>query len=82
MSQEFQTETSPDTVEDEQPIRCVIRDGVEFTIIGTAHVSRTSVKAVRKLASTGEFDAIAVELCQSRFDALTGEHKWTDPRPV
>ncbi len=78
MSQEFQTETSPDTVEDEQPIRCVIRDGVEFTIIGTAHVSRTSVKAVRKLASTGEFDAIAVELCQSRFDALTGERKWTD----
>ena len=78
MSQEFQTETSPDTVEDEQPIRCVIRDGVEFTIIGTAHVSRTSVKAVRKLASTGEFDAIAVELCQSRFDALTGKRKWTD----
>ena len=78
MSQEFQVETSPDTIENEQPIRCVIRDEVEYTIIGTAHVSRTSTEAVRKLASTGDFDAIAVELCQARYDALTAERKWTD----
>lgn len=61
-----------------QPTRQVRRDGVEYTLIGTAHVSRTSAEAVRELAATGGFDAIAVELCQARYDALTAERKWTD----
>lgn len=61
-----------------QPTRTVIRDGTEYTIIGTAHVSRASADAVRELSSSGRFDAIAVELCQARYDALTAERKWTD----
>ena len=61
-----------------QPTRTVIRDGTEYTIIGTAHVSRASADAVRDLSSSGRFDAIAVELCQARYDALTAERKWTD----
>jgi pheromone shutdown-related protein TraB len=61
-----------------QPTRTVIRDGSEYTIIGTAHVSRASADAVRELSSSGRFDAIAVELCQARYDALTAERKWTD----
>jgi len=63
---------------DEQPIREVSRDGVDYTLIGTAHVSRASADAVRELAASGRFDAIAVELCQARYDALTAERKWTD----
>jgi pheromone shutdown-related protein TraB len=62
----------------EQPIRRLQRDGVDYTLIGTAHVSRASADAVRELAASGEFDAIAVELCQARYDALTAERKWTD----
>jgi len=62
----------------EQPIRRVRRDGVDYTLIGTAHVSRASAEAVSELAGSGEFDAIAVELCQARYDALTAERKWTD----
>ena len=62
----------------EQPIRRLQRDGVHYTLIGTAHVSRASADAVRELAASGEFDAIAVELCQARYDALTAERKWTD----
>jgi pheromone shutdown-related protein TraB len=62
----------------DQPTRSVIRDGVEYTLIGTAHVSRTSAEAVKSLSSSGNFDAIAVELCQARYDALTAERKWTD----
>jgi len=50
----------------------------ELTLLGTAHVSRASAEAVRELAASGEFDAIAVELCQARYDALTAERKWTD----
>lgn len=61
-----------------QPIRRLCRDGVEYTVIGTAHVSRASADAVRELAASGGFDAIAVELCQARYDALTAERKWTD----
>jgi pheromone shutdown-related protein TraB len=30
------------------------------------------------MAGNGDFDAIAVELCQARYDALTAERKWTD----
>lgn len=62
----------------DQPWRRVSRDGVEYTLIGTAHVSRSSADAVRDLAAGGSFDAIAVELCQARYDALTAERKWTD----
>jgi pheromone shutdown-related protein TraB len=62
----------------DQPIRRLQRDGVHYTLIGTAHVSRASADAVRELASSGNFDSIAVELCQARYDALTAERKWTD----
>ena len=78
MSQETSAEITPDTIESEQPLRHVHRDGVEYTIIGTAHVSRASAEAVKKMAESGDYDAIAVELCQARYDALTAERKWTD----
>jgi pheromone shutdown-related protein TraB len=78
MSQETSAEITPDTIESEQPLRHVHRDGVEYTIIGTAHVSRASAEAVKEMAESGDYDAIAVELCQARYDALTAERKWTD----
>lgn len=61
-----------------QPTREVRRDGVDYTLIGTAHVSRASAEAVRDLAETGEFDAIAVELCAARYDAMHSDRRWTD----
>lgn len=88
MSQEVQAEIAGENTTESpspgtsgaaaQPSRKVIRDGVEYTLIGTAHVSRSSADAVRELSASGQFDAIAVELCQARFDALTSERKWTD----
>jgi pheromone shutdown-related protein TraB len=62
----------------DQPVRHITRDGVEYTILGTAHVSRASAEAVKEMASSGEYDVVAVELCQARYDALTAERKWTD----
>ncbi len=62
----------------DQPLKHVTREGVDYTLIGTAHVSRASAEAVRNMAASGEFDVIAVELCQARYDALTAERKWTD----
>ena len=62
----------------QQPVRRVERDGIRYTLIGTAHVSRASADAVQSMAASGGFDAIAVELCPARYDALTAERKWTD----
>jgi len=61
-----------------QPLRLIERDGIRYTLIGTAHVSRASAEAVAAMAASDEFDAIAVELCPARFDALTAERNWTD----
>ncbi|EQD60822.1 pheromone shutdown protein, partial [mine drainage metagenome] len=53
-----------------QPIARVERWGVEFVLLGTAHVSRQSVDAVRALLEAEHFDAVAVELCASRAAGL------------
>ena len=59
-----------------QPLVRVERDGVEYTLLGTAHVSRASVAAVRELIETEHFDAVAVELCDSRYRALRDREAW------
>ncbi|WP_333676635.1 TraB/GumN family protein [Dyella sp.] len=53
-----------------QPIERVQRDGVEYVVLGTAHVSRASVDAVKALLASESFDAIAVELCESRAQGM------------
>ncbi|MBS0462712.1 MAG: TraB/GumN family protein [Proteobacteria bacterium] len=55
----------------DQPYAIVERDGVRYTLLGTAHVSRASVDAVEALARDGRFDAIAVELDAQRLRNLT-----------
>ena len=41
-----------------------------YTLIGTAHVSRASADEVAELVRSGEFDAIAIELCQTRHRSI------------
>jgi len=55
----------------EQPHAIVERDGVRYTLLGTAHVSLASVDAVREAVASGGFDAIAVELDAPRLQSLT-----------
>ncbi len=62
----------------EQPTREITRDGVDYVLLGTAHVSRASVDAVTDMAGSGDFDAIAVELCPARHQALTKQQQWQD----
>ena len=54
-----------------QPVRIVERDGVRYTLLGTAHVSQASVEAVRAAIDSGAYDAVAVELDPQRLQALT-----------
>ena len=53
-----------------QPISRVTRDGVEYVLLGTAHVSRASVEAVREMLERESFDAVAVELCEPRYKSM------------
>jgi pheromone shutdown-related protein TraB len=62
----------------DQPVREITRDGVHYVLLGTAHVSRASVEAVVSMAGSGEYDAIAVELCPARHQALTKQQQWKD----
>ena len=55
----------------DQPHARVDRDGVRYTLLGTAHVSKESVAAVETALASGAFDVIAVELDPARHRALT-----------
>ena len=54
-----------------QPVIEVERDGVHYTLLGTAHVSKASIEAVHAAIDSGRFDAVAVELDEQRHKALT-----------
>jgi pheromone shutdown-related protein TraB len=73
------SQTAPlPTEQQEQPSRVISRDGVEYTLLGTAHVSPASVRAVEALIAQGGWDAVAVELCETRLEALDGKKSWED----
>ena len=54
----------------DEPVERVERDGVEYVLLGTAHVSRRSMEAVKALLAQEPFDAVAVELCDSRVQSI------------
>ncbi len=66
----------PPTDVEEQPLARIERDGLHYTLLGTAHVSRASAEAVEQLLNTGTFDAVAVELDPNRHAALTDPDRW------
>jgi pheromone shutdown-related protein TraB len=53
-----------------QPTVTVQLGDTEVVLLGTAHVSRASAEAVREMLGRDHFDAVAVELCPSRQQAL------------
>jgi len=64
------TATAPEQDDDREPRVDLRLDKAELTLLGTAHVSRASANMVRTLLEDGEYDAVAVELCRSRYSAL------------
>ena len=70
------TQTDANSVLANQPLARVARDGIDYTLLGTAHVSRASVAAVRAAIESGVYDAIAVELCESRYRAMHDPEAW------
>ncbi|HSH27075.1 MAG TPA: TraB/GumN family protein [Wenzhouxiangella sp.] len=62
----------------EEPVRHISRDGVDYALLGTAHVSRSSAEAVERLIDSGHYDAVAIELCAPRYHSLTERDAWRD----
>lgn len=56
--------------ETKEPLVKVSVGDSSITLLGTAHVSRNSARTVEQLLEDGDFDAVAVELCPSRYNAL------------
>ncbi|QGM21586.1 TraB family protein [Spiribacter sp. 2438] len=57
-------------IENTHLIRRVEAGETTYVLLGTAHVSPASVADVRREIATGDYDAVAVELCQSRYQSL------------
>jgi len=58
------------TGENQEPMATVMIGHSRITLLGTAHVSRTSAEKVKELIETGDYDAVAVELCPSRYNSI------------
>ena len=63
---------TPEAFLSTQPHAIVERDGVRYTLLGTAHVSRASVDAVKEAVGSGRFDAVAFLGATARFGAAFG----------
>ncbi len=55
----------------EEPIQSLSIGESTITILGTAHVSRASADKAQELIESKQHDVICIELCQSRFNAMT-----------
>ncbi|WP_283708746.1 TraB/GumN family protein [Marinicella marina] len=60
----------------DQPHKKLAVDGVNFLLLGTAHVSKKSAEVVKSLIDTGEFDTVAIELDELRYQAITDENRY------
>ncbi len=54
-----------------EPIQSLSIGEGTITILGTAHVSRASADKAQELIESKQHDVICIELCQSRFNAMT-----------
>ena len=50
----------------------------EITLIGTAHVSKESADLVGRVIEEQKPDTVCVELCPSRYQAITQKDRWRD----
>lgn len=59
-----------------QPHQSIECNGVNYLILGTAHVSQKSADVVKSLIDTKFFDTIAIELDEIRYQAITDQNRY------
>ncbi|NOQ55777.1 MAG: TraB family protein [Nanohaloarchaea archaeon] len=52
----------------------------EIILVGTAHISKKSADLVKTTIETEKPDTVCVELCKSRYAAMTKKKKWNDTK--
>lgn len=55
----------------QEPVKTLSIGESAITILGTAHVSRASAEKAQELIESKQHDVVCIELCQSRFNAMT-----------
>ena len=50
----------------------------EFVLVGTAHVSKESVRLAKAVIEEQKPDTVCVELCQSRYQAIQQKDRWLE----
>jgi pheromone shutdown-related protein TraB len=63
-------------VEASDHIKILNIDGRTIYLLGTAHVSDKSVKEVQAVIDEVRPDTVCIELCDTRYEALTDEDRW------
>lgn len=57
-------------------IRTITIGSTRITLAGTAHVSKASADLIAEMIGTGDYDCVAVELCESRYKSLFDDAAW------
>jgi len=57
-------------------VHLIKKDGREFIIVGTAHISRQSADLVREVIEKEKPDVVCVELDEKRLKALSEKNRW------
>jgi pheromone shutdown-related protein TraB len=57
-------------------VHVVAREGREFVLVGTAHISRESVDLVREVIEKERPDCVCIELDARRYEALSREQRF------
>jgi len=53
-----------------EPLTTIRVSETQVTLLGTAHISQASADKVKALINSGDYDAVAIELCPSRHNAI------------
>jgi len=59
-----------------EDVHIVKKDGREFIIVGTAHISRQSADLVKEVIIKELPDTVCIELDEKRFKALSEKNRW------
>ncbi|MBW1694362.1 MAG: TraB/GumN family protein, partial [Deltaproteobacteria bacterium] len=51
-------------------------NGKDIILLGTAHVSKESVRQVKEVIEAEKPDTVCVELCESRYMSIRQKDKW------
>jgi pheromone shutdown-related protein TraB len=57
-------------------VQIINKNGREYVIVGTAHISRQSADLVRQVIENEKPDVVCVELDEKRFKALSEKNRW------